>query len=117
MNRQVISSRFPYLPIKITLQQHSQHVEALLDTGFDGDVIVPSTFITGNRPPDELVPWILADGSRGQAPAYIGTIEIGVFGPFQALVMVLGDEMLIGRGIIDRFAITLDHGQRVIVEP
>jgi hypothetical protein len=30
---------------------------------------------------------------------------------------VMGDEYILGRRVLDRFEITLDHGQRVIVRP
>jgi hypothetical protein len=33
------------------------------------------------------------------------------------VISVLGDEPLVGRGVTDRFAVTLDHGRRVIVAP
>jgi len=32
------------------------------------------------------------------------------------MVMGMGDVILLDRGFIDRFTVTLDHGQRVIVE-
>jgi len=116
MPQQIISSHFPYLPLKITVHGHPIDVEALLDTGFDGDIIVPHSLIGVTQPPDDYEPWVLADGSRGEAPAYFGAVEVGMFGPFQVNIVALGNEVLIGRGITDRFTITLDHGQRVIVE-
>ncbi len=82
MNQQIISPRFPYLSIRITIQQRSRNVEALLDTGFDGDALVPNAFFVSTRPPDEFVPWVFADGSQGWSPGYAGTIEIGAFGSF-----------------------------------
>ena len=116
MSPQVSSSHFPYLPLRITVRARTLDVEALLDTGFDGDILVPHRLVDDARPPDDYEPWVLADGSRGQAAAYFGTVEVGVFGPFEANIVALGNEILVGRGITDRFAITFDHGQRVVVE-
>jgi hypothetical protein len=48
---------------------------------------------------------------------YRGTIRVGPFGPFRALIAAIGDEPIVGRGITDRLRITLDHGSQVIVEP
>jgi len=117
MDQQVVSSRFPYLPLKVTVRGRSEDVEALLDTGFDGDLLVPDGFIADVRPPDGNISWVLADGSHGEAPSYRGNIEIGTLGSFPATILVLGREVLVGRRFTDRFAITLDHGQKVIVEP
>jgi hypothetical protein len=36
---------------------------------------------------------------------------------FPVVISFLGEEALIGRAVTDRFRLTLDHGQRVIVEP
>ena len=39
MSRGLVSSRFPYLPIHVEVRHGSHDLEALLDTGFDGDVL------------------------------------------------------------------------------
>lgn len=117
MNQRLVSSRFPYLPIHIQLRQRREDIEAFLDTGFDGHVAVPPEFIAHGQPPDGYLTWRLADGSEVLAPYYLGTVQLGQMGTLPAVITSLGDEPLIGRGIADRFTITLDHGQRVIVEP
>jgi len=38
--------RFPYLPVRLTVHDRSANVEALLDTGFDGTVVVPAHLLT-----------------------------------------------------------------------
>lgn len=35
----------------------------------------------------------------------------------KALVVTLGNEVMIGRGITDKFKIIFDHGRKVIIEP
>ena len=117
MTNHVISTHFPYLPLTLTVRERTEPVEALLDTGFDGDVVVPHGLITNGKPPDGYLHWTLADGSTVQAPAYLGTITIGPFGPFEAVITVLGDEPIVGRNLTNHFSILLDHGQRVIVQP
>ena len=48
---------------------------------------------------------------------YAGRLEIiGLSNIVRVSVTVLGDEYIVGIGIIDRYRITLDHGERVIVE-
>lgn len=114
---QLVSPRFPFLPITIRIRQHEETVEALLDTGFDGHVVVPRSLVANGHPPNGHLQWTLADGSTVLAPYYLGTIRVGTFGPFSAMITALGDEPLIGREVAKHLTITLDHGRRVIVSP
>ena len=60
----------------------------------------------------------VGDGRVVYAPVYLGILEIIGFEPIpEVAVTVLGDEHILGQRILDRFEITLDHGQRVIVRP
>jgi predicted aspartyl protease len=113
----VESDRFPYLPLTLTVANRTVRVEALLDTGFDGDVVVPPQLITDGEPPDEHRSWSLADGSVIVAPLYYGALQVGSLDPVPADIVAIGDEPLVGRGISDRYGVNLDHGQRLIVEP
>ncbi len=93
-------------------------IEALVDTGFDGDVVLPLSTITAIDPPDGYLEWRLADASEVLAPYYLATAEIvGLQGSFAVVVSALGDEAMIGRSLIARFTVIFDHGQRLIVEP
>jgi predicted aspartyl protease len=117
MSQSVVSSRFPYLPVHLDVGGHSDDVEALLDTGFDGDVAVPLSRMPGGQPPDFLETWTLADGTQVVVPTYLGSVQIGGLPAFRVALTALGDEPLVGRGVGDRFRITLDHGQQLILEP
>lgn len=113
----VVSGRFPYVPITLDVQGRIATVEALLDTGFDGHVVVPPALVTDGQAPDGHLDWFLADGSQVVAPYFLGTLAIGAIGPFPVLVTVLGDEALVGQQVAIHLTITLDHGRSVIVEP
>lgn len=113
----VESERFPFLPLTLTVGARTVEVEALLDTGFDGDVVVPVRLIGGAQPPDEYRSWALADGSTVATPVYYGTVQLGNFAAVPADIALLGDEPIVGRGISDRYRVILDHGERVIAEP
>jgi predicted aspartyl protease len=117
MSQALVSSHFPYLPLHLTVGPVTLDVEALLDTGFDGDVAMPANLAVDGTTPAGYMTCRLADGSPVAAPVYRATVEVGSFGPFQIYVIVLGDEPLVGRGVSDRLRITLDHGQRLLVEP
>lgn len=113
----VRSSRFPFVPIMLEVRGRQISIEALLDTGFDGHVAVPSHLL-GNGPlqqPDGYAQWRLADGSIVSAPLYAGRVRIGQMGPYLATVTVLGDEPIIGVGVAAHFTITLNRGQEVII--
>lgn len=71
IKKSIISQRFPYIPLQIQVRQRKEKIEALLDTGFDGDIAVPKGMLTNGDVPDGLLPWKLADGSKIIAAAYI----------------------------------------------
>jgi predicted aspartyl protease len=112
----VISARFPYVPVTVTVGNRAEDFEALLDTGFDGFVIVPAGLLTNGVPPDGRLQYFLADGSPIIAPLFRGTVSVGPFGPYPTVITVLEDEAIIGRRLTARFTVTLDHSDRVIIE-
>lgn len=114
--RKIISNNFPFIPIEITVRHRVEKIEALVDTGFEGDVVVPKGMLTNGDPPDTLLPWQLADGKVVLAPVYAGKIKLGKLSSFTVSVVTLGNEVMIGRGITDRFKVIFDHGRKIIVE-
>ena len=114
MSQQLTSSRFPFLPIRLEVRQEIYEEEALLDTGFDGGMAVPP-FLLAGQDPDWYQLWTLADGSHVSTPVYRGVVRLGDFQPIPILVVGLGDEWMVGLGILNHFSVTFDHGERVIV--
>jgi predicted aspartyl protease len=113
----VQSFHFPYLPIKLTVGHRSFDGEALVDTGFDGDLAIQHGAIANGDPPDEYRSFQLADGSKVVAAIYYGTLQIGGLAPVIVDVCTVGDEPLLGRGVTDQYSLTFDHGRRLLVEP
>lgn len=115
------SSHFPYIPITVVINKRIETIEALLDTGFDGDLIIPEGLMTNGKPPDSYLRFTLADQVTSVlAPAYLGKVEVaelGDAGLYPAIISVLGNEPIIGRNLARRFWITLDHGRQVIIRP
>ena len=112
----VQSRRFPYLPIELRVGEHAQFLEALVDSGFEGDVAVPE----GTAFPEPAVArpsWAFANGLVVEAAVYLGTVRLGGYETLPALIAALGEEVIIGRGVIDRYLVTFDHGERVTAEP
>lgn len=111
-----VSSRFPYLKLTIKVLSRNLKVEALVDTGFSGEVVLPPKMIMNGQPPKGYSRWTLADGSTTLAPNFLGTVKIGKFKSIGVSITALGDELLIGRGITDKFRVIFDHGKKVIIE-
>lgn len=116
MSQQLTGSRFPFLPVRLQLRQQTYEAEALLDTGFDGGMAVPPILLEG-QDPDWYQRWTLANGSQALAPVYRATVQLGDFQPTSIPVVALGDEYLIGLGVLNHFAVLFDHGARVVVTP
>jgi predicted aspartyl protease len=115
------SAHYPYIPLTVFLNKRTETIEALLDTGFDGDVIIPEGLMTNGKPPDSYLRLTLADQVTSVlAPAYLGRVEVaklGDEGEHAAIISVLGTEAIIGRNLLRHFHIALDHGIEVIVRP
>jgi predicted aspartyl protease len=81
VSKQIVSSRFPYLPLRVHLklsrnQEIDTDAEALVDTGFTGDVALPSSWTTNGHRPDGYVTWTMADGSSVMAAIYLGSVRL-----------------------------------------
>lgn len=87
----LIHTHFPYLPLRLELQGQEVVTEALLDTGYDGDVVLPSRLLSpATRPTGSLV-LALADSSEVEVPGYYAVAHIGAARVERAVVTVLGD--------------------------
>lgn len=113
----LVSERFPYISLRLTLGSYTRQLDALVDTGFDGDVIVPIDFPTRGLRPFQFLEAFLADRSQISVPTFAGVAQVGSVEIAPVLVLTLGDVAIVGTNVIKRFTVTLDHGQRVIVEP
>lgn len=113
-----ISHDYPFLEVNVAVRSLRTSCRALIDTGFDGYLILPLSFSGSLGAADSHAQWTLADGTPIFLPEYRGGIEIMGLGlMFMARIIVMGDECLIGQGIIKRLKVTLDHGSEVVVEP
>lgn len=114
-NKAVTSSRFPYLPIKVSTKKDFE-LEALFDTGYDGGIILPSKLISNGEVSGWLVDCKLADDSIIKVPAYIGSVSVGNKKLNNIIVLIMGDEPIVGREVMKYFKITFDHGKKIILE-
>lgn len=114
----IVSTVYPLVPITLEFRDYRRETPALLDTGFTGDLAVPASRLELDLgTPDTSIDWELADGSIVNAPVYLGTFEIIGLPPRSVAITLLGNEYVLGRGVLDRYTVTFDHGQRVLVGP
>lgn len=110
----VISDRYPYLALEVKARGVIITDYFYIDTGFDGNLILPKHFAHEFGEADYISRWRLGDGSLVEAEDYLGeakVVEVTEAAPVR--VSCVGDEFIVGRGIIDRLEIILDHGKRV----
>ncbi len=110
----------PYPSLRIRCALHGVVYEefAIVDTGFDGHLAIPESFVENLPQPLYVRRVRTASGQVVRVPVYFGSIELfDQPGEFDALVIALGDEYLIGLPTINHFKMTFDHGQRLLVEP
>src|ERR1700737_1476749 len=97
--QRVISTQFPYLPIHLHLRQRGHDIEsdhdALLDTGFTGELIIPKSLVTNGTRPSAQMTVSLGDESEVVAPVYLASFTLGPFGPISVTALALGDEVVI----------------------
>ena len=111
----LINPLFPSLPVTVWVLGEPYGGVALLDTGFEGDVIIPAHLGTGLSGPGQDL--VLADESVIEVPIRGGFVQLGGLESVPAEVIYMGTEFIIGMGILSRYEVILDHGQRVIVNP
>ena len=115
----VVTPAYPYVEIEFAVGAfRSPTFLAYVDTGFDGYLIIPVTQTSLLGPPQFSAPWELGDGSVVQAEEYRGEILVsGLAITIPARITLLGEEYLVGRGVVDQLRIIFDHGQRLLLEP
>ena len=114
-----LSTVYPFLLVHIRIHDWEHETLALVDTGFEGSLVIPySAFDSRLGDPDTSSNWSLADGSIVETPVYVGSLEIKDLSAIpDVVVSLLGSEYILGRNVIDRFEIILDHGQTLTFRP
>lgn len=113
----LVSELFPYVSVRLEIRGSSFEFEALLDTGFQGDIVIPEQFQPSDEAPDGTLRWQLLGGRAIFAAYYRGVAGLEGFDMRPAYITVLGDEPIVGVGLFRDLAVLLDHGRRVVVDP
>lgn len=96
----------------------TQSYSAVFDSGFSGDVVIPESMAVDIGLSAGGVAEIeLADGSKQITKLYLCKVKIGSITQ-EAATIILGDEVLIGMGLMDPYDICLRMGtSEAIIEP
>lgn len=110
------SLRFPILRIRVELADRVFEENALLDTGFDGEIVIPKARAQGLQP-DDIGRFVFPDGTEVEPGRFKGVARLNDLEPVPVEIIALGAEFIVGIRLLSRYEIILDHGQRVIVNP
>ena len=110
------SPRFPSLRLRVELAGRVFNEDALLDTGFDGEVAIPKSRAEGLQP-KEIGRFAFLDGTVVEPDMFSGIARLGDLEPVAVEIVAMGDEFIIGMRLLSRYEVILDHGRRVIVNP
>lgn len=110
--------RYPSLSVRFTIDAAIRELAALVNTGFDGYLVVPSALVSVLPPPAFGQPVETASGQVVAVRVFPATIEfVDVPGPFDGLAIALGNEFLVGLLSINHIRVMFDHGRQLLVEP
>ena len=90
-------------------------IEALIDTGFDGEITLPS--VIGVRLGLELTgieDFELADGSIGEGFVFSGQVTLGERSQKVDIALADIDEALIGTRLLSNYQLTIDFVNRTV---
>lgn len=105
----------PVLPIRVGPPGRAPDVflTALVDTGADLSVVPASLAIELHLPPVSQIEVQGAGGLRSQATVYAAEVETDK-GRLLAEVIGLGEQVLVGRDVLNRWDVTLHGPERVM---
>lgn len=116
-SQRIISEDSPYVGLRVRIRGHELEGTALLDTGYDGTLVIPYSFVALLGEGDTTRTMIVADGRPVESPVYFGSLEVTGLTPIPLLpITAMGDEFILGRGFMNHYNVCFDHGQRVIIE-
>jgi len=115
----ITSRRVPYIPITVEIPELSIVLafEALVDTGFTSEIVLPADSITARASVLERLTLELADGSRVTAPTYLGVVRIGHRSVSPGTIFIRGDEVIVGLGSVTQFRVVIDHEESISFSP
>ena len=106
---------YPYLQVRCRIHDRIFNASGLVDTGFDGGLVIPASQARGLPEPPRQVIVRLGDGSITRTAEFVGAISLGNK-RMLVTVMFLGSEYLIGRQIVDQLRLCFHYGRYLEIE-
>lgn len=104
----------PRVELTLRLGTWETWVEAVVDTGFEGGLLIPASLEADIYAEPILRPVALADGIVRSAPHWDGMVILADR-PFAAEVAGLGKGFLLGREVLDQVHICFEFGNRWVI--
>ena len=105
----------PKVKIAVGGSRMQVEVEALIDTGFNGYIILPSLIATRLGLELTSVTWVeLADGSVIRNSVFSGHTTFGGQSQEVEIMMTDSDEALIGTALLSNYKLTIDFVNRTV---
>jgi clan AA aspartic protease len=106
----------PFLPVELTGLHGTISLQALIDTGFDGDLCVPLAMAMTIGLELKDADYVeLADGSIHRELIFRGTVRVGDLAPKEGQIVLTNSEQpLIGAGMFERLRLEIDYGAATV---
>ena len=106
----------PKASVRVIGQRGSVELEAIIDTGFDGDLCLPiDAALQLGLELHGRIAVELADGSRKLEFVFLGQVEFQGQGREAPIVLPESEDALIGTALLARYRLTVDFGTGEIV--
>ena|SRR6266446_5737209 len=111
------SHRQPFLPIELAGLHGTITLQALVDTGFDGDLCVPLAMAMTIGLELKDADYVeLADGSIRRELIFRGTVRVGDLLPKEGeIVLTDSEQPLVGAGLFEGLRLEIDYGALTVL--
>ncbi len=107
----------PFLPIELAGLHGAITLQALVDTGFDGDLCVPLAMAMTIGLELKDADYVeLADGSIRRELIFRGIVRVGDLLPKEGeIVLTDSEQPLVGAGLFEGFRLEIDYGALTVL--
>ena len=107
----------PFLPVELSGLRGTVTLQALVDTGFDGDLCIPLALAMTIGLELKDADYVeLADGSIRRELIFRGNVRIGDLAPREGeIVLTDSDQPLIGAGMFEKLKLEIDYGALTVL--
>jgi hypothetical protein len=105
-------SRFPYIEIGVRIGAEWFTGEALVDTGYDGELIIPLTLVPESSGAVSESNLVMPDGHVHEVDGWSAELLIEDHS-FLVDATAFGDELIVGRDVISQMEVCFEFGRSI----